>query len=127
VLGLSLRDRSASTRDCTRKHDSGERPDRALAVPCPAMAPLGALSQAWVSAEASLPLGWQLVGVIDITLAPYEGLALPDAAEPAKWAAIAMDDGVDRAIEVGWGEHPTQALNRLADVLRDRRSSAGGE
>jgi hypothetical protein len=91
------------------------------------MAPLGALSQAWVSAEASLPLGWQLVGVIDITLAPYEGLALPDAAEPAKWAAIAMDDGVDRAIEVGWGEHPTQALNRLADVLRDRRSSAGGE
>ena len=24
------------------------------------MAPLGALSQAWTSAEASLPLGWQL-------------------------------------------------------------------
>ena len=91
------------------------------------MAPLGALSQAWVSAEASLPLGWQLVGVVDITLAPYEGLALPDAAEPARWAAIAMDDGVDRAIEVGWGEHPTHALNRLADVLRERRGSVGGE
>ena len=27
------------------------------------MAPLGALSQAWVSAEASLPLGWQLSGL----------------------------------------------------------------
>jgi hypothetical protein len=38
-----------------------------------------------------------------------------------------MDDGVDRAIEVGWGEHPTQALNRLADVLRERRGSVGGE
>ena len=27
------------------------------------MAPLGALSQAWVSAEASLPLGWQIRGL----------------------------------------------------------------
>jgi hypothetical protein len=27
------------------------------------MAPLGALSQAWVSAEASLPLGWQISGL----------------------------------------------------------------
>jgi len=27
------------------------------------MAALGALSQAWTSAEASLPLGWQLSGL----------------------------------------------------------------
>jgi hypothetical protein len=27
------------------------------------MAPLGALSSAWVSAEASLPLGWQISGL----------------------------------------------------------------
>jgi hypothetical protein len=27
------------------------------------MAPLGTLSQAWVSAEASPPLGWQIRGV----------------------------------------------------------------
>jgi hypothetical protein len=27
------------------------------------MAPLGALSRAWVSAEASLPLGWQIRGL----------------------------------------------------------------
>jgi hypothetical protein len=27
------------------------------------MAPLGALSQAWVSAEASLPLGWSIIGL----------------------------------------------------------------
>ncbi|HYN65167.1 MAG TPA: hypothetical protein VES36_11240 [Candidatus Limnocylindrales bacterium] len=27
------------------------------------MAPLGALSQSWVSAEASLPLGWHIAGV----------------------------------------------------------------
>lgn len=26
------------------------------------MAPLGALSQAWFTAEASLPLGWRIVG-----------------------------------------------------------------
>jgi hypothetical protein len=28
------------------------------------MSTLGALSQAWVSAEASLPLGWQIVGLL---------------------------------------------------------------
>jgi hypothetical protein len=27
------------------------------------MAPLGALSQAWVSADSSLPLGWRLSGL----------------------------------------------------------------
>ena len=27
------------------------------------MAPLGALSQAWTSAEAALPLGWRLGGL----------------------------------------------------------------
>ena len=27
------------------------------------MAPLGALTQAWTSAEASLPLDWQIVGL----------------------------------------------------------------
>lgn len=27
------------------------------------MAPLGALSQAWTSAEASLPLGWKVSGL----------------------------------------------------------------
>ena len=27
------------------------------------MAPLGALSQSWVSAEAALPLGWQIRGL----------------------------------------------------------------
>jgi hypothetical protein len=30
---------------------------------CRLMAPLGALSQAWVNAEASLPLGWQISGL----------------------------------------------------------------
>ena len=27
------------------------------------MAPLGALTQAWTAAEASLPLGWQMTGL----------------------------------------------------------------
>ena len=36
--------------------------DPGLSYPC-SMAALGALSQAWTSAEASLPLGWQLSGL----------------------------------------------------------------
>jgi hypothetical protein len=42
------------------------------------MSPLGALSQAWTSAEASLPLGWQLSGLYrfdDLWVALGEGPA----------------------------------------------------
>jgi hypothetical protein len=47
------------------------------------MAPLGALSQAWVSAEASRPLGWQISGLWrfgDVWNALAEGPAFQDYA-----------------------------------------------
>ena len=47
------------------------------------MAPLGALSQAWVSAEASLPLGWQTNGLYrfgDLWVALAEGPEFDDYA-----------------------------------------------
>jgi hypothetical protein len=45
------------------------------------MAPLGALSQSWVTAEASLPLGWQVSGLLrfdDLSIALARGSALDD-------------------------------------------------
>jgi hypothetical protein len=74
------------------------------------MAPLGALSQAWVSAEASLPLGWQISGVWrfdDLWVALSEG---PD------W-----DDYLS-----GSGQNADQALRRLSDRLRERRGATTG-
>jgi hypothetical protein len=47
------------------------------------MAPLGALTQAWTSAEASLPLGWQLSGLYrfdDLWVGLAEGPAFEDCA-----------------------------------------------
>jgi hypothetical protein len=43
--------------------------------------PLGAISQAWTSAEASLPLGWQLSGLYrfdELWIALGEGPAFDD-------------------------------------------------
>ena len=74
------------------------------------MAPLGALSQSWVSAEASLPLGWQISG-----LWGFEGL----------WVALSEGPGWDDYLS-GCGQHADQALRRLADRLRERRGSAYG-
>jgi hypothetical protein len=45
------------------------------------MAPLGALSQAWISAEASLPLDWEIHGLWrfdDLSVALSEGPAFDD-------------------------------------------------
>jgi len=69
------------------------------------MAPLGALSQAWTSAEASLPLGWRLSGPYrfeDLWIGLAEGPAFEDSAS-------------------GSGQYPEQALWRLSDRLRERR------
>jgi len=74
------------------------------------MAPLGALSLAWVSAEAALPLGWQISGlwrIDDLWVALSEG---PD------W-----DDYLS-----GCGEYADQALRRLSDALRERRGRMVG-
>ncbi|HSM18549.1 MAG TPA: hypothetical protein VK845_16295 [Gemmatimonadales bacterium] len=74
------------------------------------MAPLGALSQAWVSAEASKPLGWHTNGLYrfgEVWIALAEGPEFDDYAS-------------------GSGQEAEQALRRLSDRLRERRGLASG-
>ena len=74
------------------------------------MAPLGALSQAWVSASASLPLDWQIVGLWrfgEVWVSLAEGPALDDYAS-------------------GVGRWEYLALQRLSDRLRERRGPTTG-
>jgi hypothetical protein len=74
------------------------------------MSSLGALSQAWVTAEASLPLGWRLTGV----------MMFGD-----EWIAFSNGDTLDDRPEAS-GAHAAQALTRLAEALRERaRPSVG--
>ena len=72
------------------------------------MAPLGALSQAWVSAEASRPLGWQISG-----LWRFDDL----------WIALSEGPGFEDYIS-GSGQTGDHALRRLSDRLRERRGPA---
>ena len=74
------------------------------------MAPLGALSQAWVSAEASLPLRWRVSG-----LWRFDDL----------WIALSEGPAFDDYVS-GSGQHAEQALRRLADRLKERRGSVTG-
>jgi hypothetical protein len=74
------------------------------------MAPLGALSQAWVTAEASLPLGWEITGLMRFG---------------DEWIAFSEGPSSDEHIEAS-GAFVVQALNRLAERLRERRGSATG-
>jgi hypothetical protein len=74
------------------------------------MSPLGALSQAWVSAEASLPLGWRISG-----LWRFGDL----------WVALSEGPGFDD-YRSGSGRHADQALRRLSDRLRERRGQTTG-
>jgi hypothetical protein len=80
----------------------------------PQMSTLGALSQAWVSAEAALPLGWRLIGV------------WRNAESPDTWTATASGAVPAVDLEVGRGQDPVQALHRLADSLQVRRGSLSG-
>lgn len=58
------------------------------------MASLGAISQAWVSAEAALPFGWRLVGVLRRGVDALRLLpALSDVARP-DWCALAEDEAL---------------------------------
>jgi hypothetical protein len=74
------------------------------------MAPLGALSQSWVSAEASLRLGWHISG-----LWRFDDL----------WIALAEGSAFDDYLS-GSGQFADQALRQLADRLRERRGLASG-
>jgi len=67
------------------------------------MAPLGALSQAWTTAESSLPLGWQLSGIYR-----FDDL----------WVAQAEGSGFDDYLS-GSGQYAEQALRRLSDRPRN--------
>ena len=68
------------------------------------------MTQAWASAEASLPLGWHLSG-----LYRFDEL----------WVALAEGDAFDDYAS-GTGGIAEQALWRLANRLRDRRGVASG-
>jgi hypothetical protein len=73
---------------------------------------LGALSMAWVSAEAALPLGWRLTGL----------LRVPSSDD---WMATAAGPLPEHRAE-GRGGHPAQALVRLAEKLRERLGPTTG-
>jgi hypothetical protein len=88
------------------------------------MAPLGALSQAWVSAEASLPLGWRIVGLLRRERALRLLPSVRDEKLP-EWCALAEDEA--RVLYDGWGGSHYQALNNLAIKLAKLRGSVSGE
>ena len=67
---------------------------------------LGALSMAWVAAEAGLPLEWQLAGV------------WLDQDKPGEWQAVANGPGGPTEVEIGHG--------RLRDRLGGHRGSGSG-
>jgi hypothetical protein len=75
------------------------------------MSALGALSMAWVSAEASRPLGWKITG-----------LMLTDGDD---WLATAVGPDAGQWAE-GRGGYPEQALRRLAEELARLRGLASG-
>jgi hypothetical protein len=74
-----------------------------------AVAPLGAVSQAWVSVEAALPHGWSFSGVWRFG---------------DEW--IALSEGPDRDYLDASGRNAEQALRRLGDRLRVARGSTTG-
>lgn len=89
---------------------------------------LGALTQAWVTVEASLPLGWQLEGVMSGTVYLMACVAetaghLPGSA--AEWVALASgpDDEVNA---IGEGDTPQRALLNLAKKLEPLRGDPNG-
>jgi hypothetical protein len=105
---MSRSDRGGSFR--ARPGAQGWRATSRAAYHLQPMAPLGALSQAWVSAEAALPLGWQISGLWrfgDLWVALSEGPAFED-------------------YRSGTGRHADQALRRLSDRLRERRGLTTG-
>ena len=74
------------------------------------MTTLGALSQSWVAAEASLPLDGQIRG-----LWRFNGL----------WVALSEGPTFDDYLS-GCGQYADQALRRLSDQLRERRGPTTG-
>ncbi len=74
------------------------------------MAPLGALTLAWVTASASLPRGWEIVGLWRFG---------------ETWIALSQGPEFDDYLS-GSGSFEHEALQRLADRLRERRGPMTG-
>jgi len=74
------------------------------------MTTLGALTQAWVVAEASLPLSWRITGLMRFG---------------SEWAAFSEGPGEADHVEASAG-HAYQALLRLSERLLTRRGSVSG-
>jgi len=85
------------------------------------MSTLGPLTAAWTAAEAALPLGWRLVGVLRRERALRLLPALRDEALP-DWCALAEDEAL--MLYDGWGQYHYQALMNLAIKLRELRGPA---
>ena len=74
------------------------------------MAPLGALSRAWTSVEASLPHGWELAGLYRFQ---------------DTWIALSQGPEFDDYLS-GSGGFAEQALRNLGHRLRGRRGAVTG-
>jgi hypothetical protein len=81
----------------------------------------GKLTHAWVQAEASMPLGWTLLGLWrDITPVEDDTIEIGEG-----WFAKAL--GPDRRIAIeAHGESAAQALYNLAQKLRTVRGDPNG-
>lgn len=78
------------------------------------------LSKAWTKAEAALPRGWELRGIV---LGPRVADPAIDGAHWVAWAR-AKEGPKDEALPPaeGSGDTPHQALNDLAKRLREMRT-----
>lgn len=63
---------------------------------------LGVLGQAWVAAESSLPLGWQLIGV------------WRDQDSLGEWMAVASEPQQPADMATGKSDQLYKALSRVA-------------
>ena len=88
----------------------------------------GKLTWLWTRAEAELPLGWLLVGVMhrEVTRggAPLRSCRLASARMMTGVALAVEADGPGSAS--GSGSHPEQALANLAEDLRLMRGDRNG-
>lgn len=100
------------------------------------MSTLGALPAAWTAAEAALPLGWAIDGLVQSWVyEAYIALTKPGTWPPRTrdgegWVAMAgleaSIDGTPAVLAIGEGEFHYQALNNLAVKLRDLRGPTTG-
>jgi hypothetical protein len=90
-----------------------------------------ALSKAWITAQAALPHGWAVDGVMAKWTYAAVRSSVPQLPQvSAAFVALAShqsgsDEGVQMWV-IGSGDHPAQALTRLAEQLQELRGRATG-